>query len=170
MAHKPSLADLKSRKYLKKSSSGYSHSRLWEDSKLTTVFSLRLDENFFTYLDLQKGTKKRYSSRVIGVTPDDSFIQRGRPAKGYSHQIRKELSRLLTMEIDTLVVMLYQNADYKSGRKKKLTVRLPDLSLAMQELVEEIAIRDDRLLEHVALRKMWIPALCRLLEIRSMYQ
>ena len=170
MAHKPSLAELKSRKYLKKSSSGYTHSRLWEDSKSTKVFSLRLDENFFTYLDLQKGTKKRYSSRVIGATPDDSFIQRGRLAKGYSHQIRKELSRLLSMEIDTLVVMLYQNADYKSGRKKKLTVRLPDLSLAMQDLVEELAIRDKRLMEHIALRRMWIPAMCRLLEIRSMYQ
>ena len=170
MAHKPSLADLKSRKYLKKSSSGYTHSRLWEDSKSTKVFSLRLDENFFTYLDLQKGTKKRYSSRVIGATPDDSFIQRGRLAKGYSHQIRKELSRLFSMEIDTLVVMLYQNADYKSGRKKKLTVRLPDLSLAMQDLVEELAIRDKRLMEHIALRRMWIPAMCRLLEIRSMYQ
>ena len=170
MAHKPSLADLKSRKYLKKSSSGYTHSRLWEDSKSTKVLSLRLDESFFTYLDLQKGSKKRYSSRVIGATPDDSFIQRGRPAKGYSHQIRKELSRLLSMEIDTLVVMLYQNADYKSGRKKKLTVRLPDLSLAMQDLVEELAIRDKRLMEHIALRRMWIPAMCRLLEIRSMYQ
>lgn len=170
MAHKPSLADLKSRKYLKKSSSGYTHSRLWEDSKSTKVFSLRLDEKFFTYLDHQKGTKKRYSNRVVGATPDDSFVQRGRPPEGYSHQIRKELSRLLTMEIDTLVVMLYQNAGYKSGRKKKLTVRLPDLSLAMQELVEEFAIRDERLMEHIALRRMWIPAMCRLLEIRSMYQ
>ncbi|MDB3879255.1 hypothetical protein N9295_00210 [bacterium] len=170
MAHKPSLADLKSRKYLKKSSSGYTHSRLWEDSKSTKVFSLRLDEKFFTYLDHQKGTKKRYSNRVVGATPDDSFVQRGRPPEGYSHQIRKELSRLLTMEIDTLVVMLYQNSSYKSGRKKKLTVRLPDLSLAMQELVEEFAIRDERLMEHIALRRMWIPAMCRLLEIRSMYQ
>jgi len=30
------------------------------------------------------------------------------------------------MEIDTLVVMLYQNPNYKSGKKKKLTVRIPD--------------------------------------------
>ena len=74
------------------------------------------------------------------------------------------------MEIDTLVVMLYQNSNYKSGKKKKLTVRIPDLSQAMVELVEELAIRDERLLEHVALRRMWSPAMCRLLEIRSMYQ
>ncbi len=166
----PSLADLKSRKYLKKSGSGYSHSRLWEDSKQTKVVSLRLDERFFIYLDKQKGPKKRYTNRVVGKTPDDSFVQRGRPASEYSHQIRKELSRLLTMEIDTLVVMLYQNPDYKSGKKKKLTVRIPDLSKAMEELVEELAIRDERLLEHVVLRRMWAPAMCRLLEIRSMYQ
>ena len=77
---------------------------------------------------------------------------------------------MLTMEIDTLVVMLYQNPNYKSGKKKKLTLRIPDLSKAMEELVEELAIRDEGLLEHVALRRMWAPAMCRLLEIRSMYQ
>ena len=170
VASQPSLADLKSRRYLKKSGSGYSHSRLWEDSKQTKVVTLRLDERFFIYLDGQRGPKKRYSNRVVGKTPDDSFVQRGRPASKYSHQIRRELSRLLTMEIDTLVVMLYQNSNYKSGKKKKLTVRLPDLSRAMVELVEELAIRDERLLEHVALRRMWAPAMCRLLEIRSMYQ
>ena len=54
------------------------------------------------------------------------------------------------MEIDTLVVMLYQNPDYKPGKKKKHSIRLPDLSLAMQELVEELALRDERLLEHPA--------------------
>ena len=170
VASQPSLADLKSRKYLKKSGSGYSHSRLWEDSKNTKIVSLRLDERFFIYLDGQKGPKKRYTNRVIGKTPDDSFVQRGRPASKYSHQIRRELSRLLTMDIDTLVVMLYQNPNYKSGKKKKLTVRIPDLSQAMEELVEELAIRDERSLEHVALRRMWAPAMCRLLEIRSMYQ
>lgn len=170
MSSKPSLADLKARKYLKKSGSGYSHSRLWENSKTTRVVTLRLDECFFAYLDQQKGPKKRYSNRVVGKTPDESFVQRGRPASKYSHQIRRELSRLLTMEIDTLVVMLYQNPEYKSGKKKKLSVRLPDLSRAMKELVEELAIRDERLLEHVVLRRMWIPAMCRLLEIRSMYQ
>ena len=74
------------------------------------------------------------------------------------------------MEIDTLVVMLYQNPNYKSGKKKKLTLRIPDLSKAMEELVEELAIRDERLLGHVAFRRMWAPAMCRLLEIRSMYQ
>ena len=170
MALKPSLADLKSRKYLKKSGSGYSHSRLWEDSKSTKVVSLRLDERFFTYLDQQKGPKKRYSNRVVGKTPDDSFVQRGRPASKYSHQIRRELSRLLTMEIDTLVVMLYRNSDYKSGKKRKHSIRLPDLSLAMQQLVDELALRDERLLEHTALSRMHLPAMCRLLEIRSMYQ
>lgn len=170
VSSQPSLADLKSRKYLKKSGSSYSHSRLWEDSKQTKVVSLRLDERFFIYLDKQKGPKKRYSNRVVGRTPDESFVQRGRPASKYSHQIRRELSRLLTMEIDTLVVMLYQNPNYKSGKKKKLTLRIPDLSKAMEELVEELAIRDERLLEHVAFRRMWAPAICRLLEIRSMYQ
>ena len=119
--------------------------------------------------DLKKGLPGP-SNRVVGKTPDDSFVQRGRPASKYSHQIRRELSRLLTMEIDTLVVMLYQNPNYKSGKKKKLTVRIPDLSKAMEELVEELAIRDERLLEHVVLRRMWAPAMCRLLEIRSMYQ
>ena len=170
MSSQPSLVDLKSRKYLKKSGSSYSHSRLWEDSKQTKVVSLRLDERFFIYLDKQKGPKKRYSNRVVGRTPDESFVQRGRPASKYSHQIRRELSRLLTMEIDTLVVMLYQNPNYKSGKKKKLTLRIPDLSKAMEELVEELAIRDERLLGHVAFRRMWAPAICRLLEIRSMYQ
>ena len=74
------------------------------------------------------------------------------------------------MEIDTLVVWLYQNPEYKSGKKKKHSIRLPDLSLAMQELVDELALRDERLLEHPALKRMYLPALCRLLEIRSMYQ
>ena len=170
MASQPSLADLKSRKYLKKSGSGYSHSRLWEDSKQTKVVTLRLDERFFVYLDGQKGPKKRYSNRVVGKTPDDSFVQRGRPASKYSHQIRRELSRLLTMEIDTLVVWLYQNPDYKPGKKRKHSIRLPDLSLAMQELIEELALRDERLLEHPAFRRMHLPAMCRLLEIYSMYQ
>ena len=172
MVSKPSLRDLRSRKYLKKSNSSYSHSRLWENSKLTKIVSLRLDERYISkYLERpQKGPHGRYSNRVVGSTPDDSYIQRGRPASQVSHQLRKELSRLLTMEIDTLVVMLYQNSDYKSGKKKKHSIRLPDLSLAMQELVEELALRDERLLEHPALKRMYLPALCRLLEIYSMYQ
>ena len=170
MVSKPSLKDLKSRKYLKKSQSGYTHSREWENSKSTMVVSLRLDERFFTYLDKQKASKRRTSNRVVGETPDDSYVQRGRRASKYSHQLRKELSRLLTMEIDTLVVWLYQNPDYKPGKKRKHSIRLPDLSLAMQELIEELALRDERLLEHPALRRMHLPAMCRLLEIRSMYQ
>ena len=172
MVSKPSLRDLKSRKYLKKSDSGYSHSRLWENSKLTKVVSLRLDERYISkYLERPKtGKQRRHSNRVVGRTPDESYVQRGRPASKISHQLRKELSRLLTMEIDTLVVMLYQNPDYKPGKKKKHSIRLPDLSLAMQELVEELALRDERLLEHPALRRMHLPALCRLLEIYSMYQ
>jgi len=170
MASQPSLSDLRSREYLKKSTSGYTHSRLWESSKSTQVTTLRLDKDFFTYLDKQRGPKGRRSNRVVGSTPDESFVQRGRPAAEYSHQIRKELSRMFTMELDTLVVMLYQNANYKSGRKKKLTVRLPDLSDAMNELVEELAIRDERLVDHPVFKRMWAPAMCRLLEIRSMYQ
>ena len=172
MVSKPSLKELKSRKYLKKSDSDYSHSRLWEDSKSTKVVSLRLDERYIlNYVKRpQKGPQGRYSNRVVGNTPDESYVQRGRPASKISHQLRKELSRLLTMEIDTLVVMLYQNPDYKAGKKKKHSIRLPDLSLAMQELVEELALRDERLLEHPALRRMYLPAMCRLLEIRSMYQ
>jgi len=170
MPSKPSLDDLRTWKYIKRSDSGTTHSRLWENSKTTIVVSLRLDESFFTYLDKQTGPKKRNSNRVVGKTPDASFLQPGRPAKGYSHQIRKELSRLLTMDIDRMVVMLHQNPNYKSGKKKKLTVRLPDLSQAIEELFEELLIRDKRLVEHIALRKLWIPAMCRLLEIRSMYQ
>lgn len=170
MVDQPSRRDLVSRKYLKKSTSGYTHSRLWESSNSTQVTTLRLDKSFFTYLDKQKGPKGRYSNRVVGSTPDESYIQRGRPASAYSHQIRKELSRLFTMELSTLVVMLYQNPDYKSGLKKAHKVRLPDLSLAMNELVEELAIRDERLLDHPVFRRMWAPAMCRLLEIRSMYQ
>ena len=171
MVDKPSLSDLHSRKYLKKSTSGYTHSRLWESTKSTKIVSLRLDKRFFLkYLKPQKGPHGRYSNRVVGKTPDDSYIQRGRPASEISHLLRKELSRLFTMEIDSLVVMLYQNPDYKSGKKKKHSIRLPDLSQAMQELVEELALRDERLLEHPVLRRMYLPAMCRLLEIRSMYQ
>ena len=172
MVSKPSLKDLQSRKYLKKSDSSYSHSRLWENSKLTKVVSLRLDERYISkYLERPKtGKQGRHSNRVVGRTPDESYVQRGRPASQISHQLRKELSRLLTMEIDTLVVWLYDNPDYKAGKKKKHSIRLPDLSLAMQELIDELALRDERLLEHPALRRMYLPAMCRLLEIRSMYQ
>ena len=172
MVSKPSLKDLRSRKYLKKSDSSYSHSRLWESSKSTKVVSLRLDERYISrYLERPKtGKQGRHSNRVVGSTPDESYVQRGRPASKISHQLRKELNRMFTMEIDTLVVMLYQNPEYKPGKKKKHSIRLPDLSLAMQELVEELALRDERLLEHPALRRMHLPAMCRLLEIRSMYQ
>lgn len=170
MVSQPSLRDLRSRDYLKKSNSGYTHSRLWESSKSTQVTTLRLDKDFFTYLDKQKGPKGRRSNRVVGSTPDESFVQRGRRASEYSHQLRKELSRLFTMELDTLVVMLYQNPNYKSGLKKAHPVRLPDLSFAMNELVEELVLRDERLIDHPVFKKMWAPAMCRLLEIRSMYQ
>ena len=170
MVDQPSLSDLRSRRYLKKSASEYTHSRLWESSKSTRVTTLRLDKDFFTYLDKQKGPKGRRSNRVVGPTPDESYVQRGRPAYNYSHQIRKELSRLFTMGFDTLVVMLYQNPHYKSGLKKAHPVRLPDLSRAMNELLEELLIRDERLLGHPVFNRMGAPAMCRLLEIRSMYQ
>ena len=65
----PSLADLKSRKYLKKSGSGYSHSRLWEDSKQTKVVTLRLDERFFVYLDGQKGPKNATRTEWLAKHP-----------------------------------------------------------------------------------------------------
>ena len=170
MVEQPSLIDLRLRTYLKKSTSGYTHSRLWESSKSTQVTTLRLDKDFFTYLDKQTGPKGRYSNRVVGSTPDESFVQRGRPASEYSHQLRKELSRLFTMDLDTLVVWLYLNPDYKSGLKKAHPVRLPDLSRAMNELIEELAIRDEKLVDHPVFNRMWAPAMCRLLEIRSMYQ
>ena len=69
------------------------------------------------------------------------------------------------MDVEKIVEILNSNPEYKSGKKKDTTLVMPNLSIAIKELVEEILSKDNNLQHHPVFRRMWAPCACRLLEL-----
>jgi len=173
MGVKPSWKMLRSRKYCKigqHSLSGVSHSKAWEDSKINRLHTLRISVDYAAALKSRPGPKGRRSSRVIGATPDDSYIQRGQRPKGLPHQLRGEMNKLFQSEESFIERLLRESMDYKPAKKKRVNLHMPDLSLAMEELYLEMLHRDNKLRFHPALKRRWAPALCRILELKWLHE
>jgi len=173
MGVKPSWEMLRSRKYCKRSQhslSGVSHSKAWEDSKINRLHTLRISADYAAALKSRPGPKGRRSSRVIGATPDDSYIQRGQRPKGLPHQLRGEMNKLFQSEVSFIERLLRESMDYKPAKKKRVNLHMPDLSLAMEELYREMLHRDNKLRFHPALKRRWAPALCRILELKWLHE
>ena len=172
MGVKPSWKMLRSRKYCKigqHSLSGVSHSKAWEDSKINRLHTLRISVDYAAALKSRPGPKGRRSSRVIGATPDDSYIQRGQRPKGLPHQLRGEMNKLFQCEPSFIKRLLRESMDYKPAKKKRVNLHMPDLSLAIEEVYREMIRRENSLRFHPAFKRGWAPAVCRLLEIKEFH-
>lgn len=172
MVAQPSWKMLRSRKYCKigqHSLSGVSHSKAWENSKENRLHSLRISVDYAAALKSRPGPKGRRSSRVIGATPDDSYIQRGQRPNGLPHQLRGEMNKLFQSEASFIERLLLESMDYKPAKKKRVNLHMPDLSLAIEEVHREMIRRENSLRFHPAFKRGWAPAVCRLLEIKELH-
>ena len=182
----PSLSTLRSSRYTKRakdSKSGITHGRLWEKNGVihkkncngdctdgcvrNRQHTLRISSAFAAQLKRKPGRKKRYSSRVPGRTPDDSFIQRGQRANGLPHQLRREMCLLFAMSDERIAAMLESVMDYRPSKGLvSVGVVMPSLQRAMEELYQQLTSINPELKFHPALRRRWAPAVCRLMEMR----
>ena len=169
MEPQPSWDILRSRKYCKNSQHsllGVTHSKAWEDSKINRFRTLRISIDYAAALKRRPGPKGRRSSRVIGATPDDSYIQRGQRPNGLPHQLRGEMNKLFQCEPSFIQHLLRESLDYKPLKKKRVNLHMPDLSLAVEEVYLKMIQLDPELQSHPAFKRRWAPAVCRLLEIK----
>ena len=169
MEPQPSWEMLRSRKYCKISQHsllGVSHIKAWEDSKINRFRTLRISLDYAAALKRRPGPKGRRSSRVIGATPDDSYIQRGQRPNGLPHQLRGEMNKLFQCEPSFIQHLLRESMDYKPQKKKRVNLHMPDLSLAVEEVYLKMIQLDPELQSHPAFKRRWAPAVCRLLEIK----
>ena len=172
MEPKPTWEVLRSRRYCKISQnaiSGVSHSKAWEDSKVNRLHTLRISVEYAAALKRRPGPKGRRSSRVLGATPDDSFIQSGQRPNGLPHQLRGEMNKLFQCDSGFLERLLRESMEYKAPKKKKVNLPMPDLSVAVEEVYREMIRRDNDLRFHPAFKRMWAPAICRLIELKWLH-
>ena len=66
--------------------------------------------------------------------------------------------------------LLTESMDYKSPMKKRVDLHMPDLSIALDELYREMLRRDNQLRFHPAFKRLWAPAVCRLLELKWLHE
>ena len=171
MALKPSLSDLHIKRkdsffdrssrsekkliYVKESSDnlGPVHTKIWESIEHNNRHTLRIDRDIVNLILAKRGPHGRRSKT------------RGRPASGVRHLLRREIMLLFNMEYSKLCQILLQNKDYKSGKKQEITLVMPDLSIAINELKQELMSIEPGLVNHLVFKRMWAPCLARLIEL-----
>ena len=172
MEPKPTWEMLRSRRYCKISQnaiSGVSHGKAWEDSKVNRLHTLRISVEYAAALKRRPGPKGRRSSRVLGATPDESFVQSGQRPNGLPHQLRGEMNKLFQCSPGFLERLLRESMEYKPPKKKRVNLHMPDLSIAVEEVYREMIRRDNDLRFHPAFKRMWAPAICRLIELKWLH-
>ena len=171
MSLKPALADLrfeqhrsflddsdmpeKRLNYVKQSKGhlGLVHTKLWESIEHNNRHTLRLDRKVVNEILSKTGPHGRRDK------------SRGRPASGIRHLLRREIMLLLNMEYSKLCQILFNNKHYKSGKKQDITLVMPDLSIALNELKQELISIESGLINHLVFKRMWAPCLARLVEL-----
>ena len=133
--------------------SDLAHTKLWESIKHHNRHTLRLDREIVNAILSKTGPHGRRDK------------SRGRPASGIRHLLRREIMLLFNMEYSKLRKILLQNIDYKSGKKQDITLVMPDLSLAINELKQELVSIEPELVSHLVFKRMWAPCLARLIEL-----
>ena len=171
MKNIPTLKELRSHEYCIRTSRANDviHSRKWENGDINRQHTLRVSLDFVKTLKT-KGPRGRWSSRVPGNTPDDSYVSRGRRASGYPHQLRRKMNLLISASDNYIQEMLERNFEYKPSKKEAIGIVMPDLEKAIDELYRKMIKRNPELRHHPAFRKRWAPAICRLIEIHSIDQ
>jgi len=171
MAFQPTLSDLrieqhrlilddsdmpeKRLNYVKQSKGhlGLVHTKLWESIKHNNRHTLRLDREVVNAILSKTGPHGRRDK------------SRGRPASGIRHLLRREIMLLFNMEYSKLCLILSQNTDYKSGKKQDITLVMPDLSIAINELKQQLISIESGLVNHLVFKRLWAPCLARLVEL-----
>ena len=141
--------------YLKQSKGhlGLVHTKLWESVKHHNRHTLRLDREVVNAILSKTGPHGRRDK------------SRGRPASGIRHLLRREIMLLFNIEYSKLCQILSQNMDYKSGKKQDITLVMPDLSIAINELKQQLISIESGLVNHLVFKRMWAPCLARLVEL-----
>ena len=141
--------------YLKQSKGhlGLVHTKLWESIEHNNRHTLRLDREVVNAILSKTGPHGRRDK------------SRGRPASGIRHLLRREIMLLFNIEYSKLCQILSQNMDYKSGKKQDITLVMPDLSIAINELKQEIISIESGLVNNLVFKRMWAPCLARLVEL-----
>ena len=132
---------------------GLVHTKLWESIKHNNRHTLRIDREVVNAILSKTGPHGRRDK------------SRGRPASGIRHLLRREIMLLFNMEYSKLCQILSQNMDYKSGKKQDITLVMPDLSIAINELKQELISIESGLVNHLVFKRMWAPCLARLVEL-----
>ena len=171
MAFQPTLSDLrivqhrslfddsdmpeKRPHYVKQSKGhlGLVHTKLWESIEHNNRHTLRLDREVVNEILSKTGPHGRRDK------------SRGRPASGIRHLLRREIMLIFNMEYSKLCQILLHNKDYKSGKKQDITLVMPDLSIALNELKQELISIESGLVNHLVFKRMWAPCLARLVEL-----
>ena len=169
MAPQPSWEDLRSRKYCKitqYSRSGVTPGPPWWCSKKNELHSLRVSTDYVRALKSRPGPKGRRSSRIVGATPDKSYVQSGRRPSGLPWQLRVEMNRFFASDASFIQKMLHDSMDYKPSKKHRVNLHMPDLSLAIDDLFRTMIRRDPELRHHPAFKGGWRPTICRLIELK----
>ena len=132
---------------------GLVHTKLWESIKHNNRHTLRIDLEVVNAILSKTGPHGRRDK------------SRGRPASGIRHLLRREIMLLFNMEYSKLCQILLHNTDYKSGKKQDITLVMPDLSIAINELKQELICIESGLVNHLVFKRMWAPCLARLVEL-----
>ena len=70
-------------------------------------------------LEERPGPKGRRSSRVLGATPDESFVQSGQRPNGLPHQLRGEMNKLFQCEPVFLEKIVTEFNGLQTSKEKK---------------------------------------------------
>lgn len=115
---------------LSRDNGGPLHTKLWECNKTNDRHTLRIDQKIVESILRKRGRRGRMGK------------SRGRPAYGIRHLIRRELMLIFHMEVEKIIKLLNSNPEYKSGKKKDITLVMPNLSIAIEELAEDVKSKD----------------------------
>ena len=164
----PSLDDLRSNRFLVRTSGTHlTHTSRWEDTKSLKQHTLRPTIKFLNFLNKKTGPKGRRSNRHIGATPDDSLVRAGAPTRSAPHQLRSHMANFFAMSDEEIQTLLERNSDYKPGKKGQVGIVMPNLARAVEELYRRMIERNPELRHHVAFKRQWAPAICRLIELHA---
>ena len=173
---------------------GLTHTRKWESKSSNRRRTLRIDEKVLDWLSNPKKAKQKWGVNDLGIETRGKpkgqgrtgilFRKRGRPASGNPHLMRAQTLRVLKEDIGMIVKLLEKATaeNWKPGKKKDVVLHMPNMELAMEDLLKELneyvneneeifegSFEAHPLLSRNHAQSGWAPTLCRLIEIRAMY-
>ena len=121
----------------------YVHTRKWESKSSNRRHTLRIDESILNAL---RGEKNDLGIPTVGRPKhggrtgrqDRKKRRRGRPAQGNAHLMRAQTLRMMKEDIEVIAKLLEMARDWKPRKKKSVVLYMPNMELAMEELLVEL--------------------------------